>query len=86
MKGVNGEHDDRHTSPERPEKTAMLPTQYRRLANLLCMGDVGLPILWTDLRHPGNSDTDKRIPQVAGKIQCRRTMGGLFSSYYRDAG
>jgi hypothetical protein len=27
----------------------------------ICLGDVGQPLLWTDLRRPGNSNTRKRI-------------------------
>ncbi len=27
----------------------------------ICLGDAGQPFLWTDLRHPGNSNTKKRI-------------------------
>jgi hypothetical protein len=27
----------------------------------VCLGDAGQPLLWTDLRHPGNSNTKKRI-------------------------
>jgi hypothetical protein len=30
----------------------------------LCLGDAGQPLLWTDLRHPGNSNTRKRIRLV----------------------
>ncbi len=34
-----------------------------------------------------NNVLDKTfLPQAAGTVKCRRTMGGLFSSYYRDAG
>jgi hypothetical protein len=29
-----------------------------------CLGDAGQPLLWSDLRHPGNSDTRKRIRLV----------------------
>ncbi len=38
-------------------------------------------------RGIGNNVLDKTFqPQEAGKVKCRRSMGGLFNSYYRDAG
>jgi len=44
----------------------------------VCLGDAGQPLLWTDIRHAGNSDTGKRIRLVrrllrlvdVGRIQC----------------
>jgi len=44
----------------------------------VCLGDAGQPLLWTDIRHAGNSDTAKRIRMMrrllrlvdAGRIQC----------------
>jgi len=44
----------------------------------VCLGDVGLPLLWTDLRRAGNSGTAKRIRLIrrflglfgAGRVAC----------------
>jgi hypothetical protein len=44
----------------------------------ICVGDAGQPLLWTDLRHPGNSDTRKRVRIVrrllrlldVSRVQC----------------
>ena len=44
----------------------------------VCLGDAGQPLLWTDIRHAGNSDTGKRIRMVrrllrlipVDRIQC----------------
>lgn len=38
-------------------------------------------------RGIGNNVLDQDfIPQAVGEVKCRRSMGGIFNSYYRDAG
>jgi hypothetical protein len=61
----------------------------------LCLGDAAQPLLWTDLRHNGNSDTEKRIRIIRRflklfgreKIRClvadREFVGGKWFAWLK---
>jgi hypothetical protein len=94
----------RHVLGDKPLVIAMDRTNWEARENdvnllvlSICLGDVGQPLLWTDLRHPGNSDTRKRIRITrrllrlidVKRIQClvgdREFVGGDWFGWLLEA-